>query len=42
MCIPCAEAQGLSSGDITGQVKANNKANKGIRRDTLNATAAKY
>jgi len=42
MCLPCAEAQGLSSGDITGKKKANNKAYDGIRRDATIAAATEY
>jgi hypothetical protein len=36
MCPPCAEAQGLSNGDISKK----SKAVKGIRRDGANAAAA--
>ena len=39
MCLPCAEAQGLSSGDISGKMKASNKLYKGIRRDADTAAA---
>ena len=42
MCLPCAEAQGLSSGDISGKMKASNKLYKGIRRDAATAAAAEY
>jgi hypothetical protein len=38
MCLPCTEAQELSGGNITEK----SKAEKGIRRDAVNAAAAKY
>jgi hypothetical protein len=42
MCTPCAKAKGLSSGDITGKMKANNKLHKGISRHAATAAAAEY
>jgi len=38
MCLPCTEVQALSSGDIT----VKSKADKGVRRDAVTATAAEY
>ena len=38
VCLTCAVAQGLSSGDITGQTKAHNV----IRSDTVTAAVAEY
>ena len=38
MYLPCAEVQALSSGDITGK----SKADEGVRRDAVTASAAKY
>ena len=42
MCLSCAKAHGLSSGDITGQVKANNETYLGTKRDAATAAAAEY
>ena len=42
MCLPCAKSKGLSSGDITGQSKANNKKYLGPKRDAATAAAAEY
>jgi hypothetical protein len=42
MCLPCLKSKGLSSGDITGQTKANNKKYLGPKRDAATAAAAKY
>ena len=38
VCLTCAEAQGLLSGDITGK----NKAQDAIKRDADNAAVAEY
>jgi hypothetical protein len=42
MCLSCTEAHGLSSGDITGQLKDYNKKYLGPKRDAATAAAAVY